>query len=201
VTNVKALYVMQCREFILENHAEAGIEAVKAQLSAASRERLYSPILLPSDWMPVQLVVEHALAYDEAFGTGVSGQAASRMLAALVAKHYNSMYRSVFAQAGSPEAVLEKSSRLWRRFYDEGDSQLIVQSPTSVVKRITGCNDFPPRHELLLLPYYEELLRQWGARDPSTRHNKCVARGAEYCETTISWRRASGALTKSLPPR
>jgi hypothetical protein len=191
VTKVKALYVLQCREFILENHGEAGIEAVKAQLSPASRDQLYSPLAVASDWMEVSLPIEHALAYDRAFGTG-SGQAAERMLRGLVAKHYKVMYRSVFAQASSPEAVLEKSSRLWRRFYDEGDTQLITLSPTSVIKRITGIKDFPARHELLLLPYYEELLRQWGAKDPSARHTKCVARGADCCETVITWRRTPG---------
>jgi hypothetical protein len=190
VTNVKALYVLQCRDFILETHGEPGIEAVKAKLAPALREQLYSPLLVASDWIDVNLAVQHALAYDSAFGDGVSGHAAERMLAGLVAKHYTVMYRSVFAQAASPEAVLEKSSRLWRRFYDAGDTQLLSLSPTSVVKRISGC-DLPERHELLLLPYYEELLRQWGARDPLARHTKCIARGAECCETVISWRRSS----------
>jgi hypothetical protein len=199
VTKVKALYVLQCREYILEMHGEAGIEAVKAQLSPAMREQLYSPLSVASDWMDVGLALEHALAYDRAFGTGVSGQAAERMLSGLVAKHYTVMYRSVFAQAGSPEAVLEKSSRLWRRFYDEGDTQLIVLSPNSVLKRISGITDFPARHELLLLPYYEELLRQWGAKDPIARHTKCVARGAECCESVISWRRSSGVIPSSRP--
>ena len=194
MTKVKALYVLQCREFILEKHGEAGIEAVKAELSPTEREQLYSPLAVASDWMDVGLALAHALAYDRAFSTGVSGQAAERMLSGLVAKHYTVMYRSIFAQAASPEAVLEKSSRLWRRFYDEGDTQLILLSPTSVLKRITGITDFPARHELLLLPYYEELLRQWGAKDPSARHTKCVARGAECCESVISWRRSSGVM-------
>jgi hypothetical protein len=197
VTKVKALYVLQCREYILEMHGEAGIEAVKAQLTPTVREQLYSPLSVASDWMDVGLALEHALAYDRAFGTGVSGQAAERMLSGLVAKHYTVMYRSIFAQASSPEAVLEKSSRLWRRFYDEGDTQLIILSPNSVLKRISGITDFPARHELLLLPYYEELLRQWGAKDPTARHTKCVARGAECCESVISWRRSSAVIPSS----
>lgn len=193
MTNIKALYVLQCRDFIREQHGDPGIDAVQAKLDPMSRSKLYSPTLVATDWIDVNLALEHALAYDEAFGTGIEGQAAERMLAGLVAKHYTVMYRSVFAQAESPEAVLEKSSRLWRRFYDSGDSHLLVQSPTSVIKRITNC-ELPARHEILLLPYYEELLRQWGARDPLARHTKCVARGAECCETVISWRRTSFSM-------
>ena len=194
MTKLKALYVLQCREFILETHGERGIEAVKAQLRPDARAQLYSPLVVATDWMDVGLAVEHALAYDRAFGASEPGKAAERMLSALVAKHYNVMYRSIFAQAGSPEAVLEKASRLWRRFYDEGDTQLVTLSATSAIKRINGASDLPAQHELLLLPYYEELLRQWGARDPSARHIKCVARGADCCETLISWRRTSGVL-------
>jgi hypothetical protein len=201
MTKVKALYVLQCRDFIIERHGDAGIEVIKQHVSPAAREVLYSPLLVASDWVEVAHALEQALGYDRAFGTGVSGQAAERMMRDLVAKHYNSMYRSVFAQAESPVAVLDKSSRLWRRFYDSGDSQLTTQTPTSVVKRITGCDDFPIRHELLMLPYYEELLRQWGARDPMARHTKCVARGAECCETTISWRRVSSAENRGVPSR
>jgi hypothetical protein len=195
VTNIKALYVLQCRDFIFEKHGEPGIEAVKSKLEPKSLAQLYSPTLVATDWIDVNLALDHALAYDEAFSTGIDGQAAERMLAGLVAKHYTVMYRSVFAQADSPEAVLEKSSRLWRRFYDAGDCTLIVQSPTSVIKRVTNC-DLPSRHEILLLPYYEELLRQWGARDPLARHTKCIGRGAECCETVISWRRTSFSMIK-----
>jgi hypothetical protein len=191
VTKIKALYILQCREYIHELHGDAGIEAVQAQLTPSARDEVYSPLLVASDWIDVVRGVEHALAYDAAFGNGISGQAAERMLSGLVAKHYTVMYRSVFAQAETPAAVLERSSRLWRRFYDNGDADLIRLSDTSVVKRISNCPDLPLRHELLLLPYYEELLRQWGARDPSARHTKCVARGAEVCETVISWRRSS----------
>jgi hypothetical protein len=188
---------LQCREFIFERHGDAGIEALKARVSKAAAEQLYSPALVASDWVEVSHALEQALGYDEAFGTGVPGEAAEQMMFELVAKHYNGLYRSVFAQAESPLAVLDKSSRLWRRFYDTGESELLIQSATSVIKRITGCDDFPRRHELILLPYYEELLRQWGARDPIVRHTKCVARGAECCETTISWRRSSGAAVKT----
>ena len=201
MTKVKALYVLQCREFIIERHGDDGIEAVKAHVSAAACEVLYSPLLVASDWVEVAHALEQALGYDQAFGTGVSGHAAERMMRDLVAKHYNSMYRSVFAQTDSPVAVLDKASRLWRRFYDAGESQLLSQTPTSVVKRVTGCDDFPIRHELLMLPYYEELLRQWGARDPTARHTKCVARGGECCETIISWRRESSAANRGTPSR
>jgi hypothetical protein len=100
------------------------------------------------------------------------------------------MYRSVFASATTPLDLLDRSSRLWRRFYDAGEVELIVHGPTSASKRIRGC-EFPARHEILMLPYYEEMLRQWGARDVTSRHPKCVARGAEYCETVISWRASS----------
>jgi len=188
MTKLKALSVLQCREFVLETHGEAGIEAVKSAMSAPAREQVYSPLLVATDWIEVAHALEHALAYDAAFGTQTPLEAVERMISQLVVKHYNGMYRSVFGLATSPTAVMEKSSRLWRRFYDSGESHLQVLSPVSVLKRIVDCPDLPLRHEVLMLPYYETLLREWGARDVTARHTKCVARGAECCETLITWR-------------
>lgn len=188
MTKLKAISVLQCREFVLDTHGEAGLEAVKAAMPKAAREQVYSPLLVATDWIEVDHCVQHALAYDAVFGTKTPLQAAERMIAQLVSKHYNGMYRSVFGLAKSPIAVLEKASRLWPRFYDSGDTHLQVLSGTSAIKRISGCADFPPGHEVLLTPYYEELLRQWGESDVVARHTKCVARGSEHCETLITWR-------------
>lgn len=190
MAKVKALYVVQCRDFVLARYGEAGIEAVKAAMEPAAREAVYSPLLLPSDWIEVSYALEHALGYDRAFAKAVPLQAAEHMLSQLVAEHYNRMYRPVFVGATTPLDLLDRSGRLWRRFYDCGEVELVVHGSTSATKRIRGC-DFPERHELLMVPYYEEMLRQWGARDVTARHLKCVARGAEYCETQISWKASS----------
>jgi hypothetical protein len=189
MTKMKALYVLQCRDYVLEHHGPSGIEQVKAAMHAAAREHVYSPLLLATDWIEVAHPLEHALAYDRVFGGGGTDHSASeRMIVELVARHFKGLYRSMFAVDATPMMVIDKSSRLWNRFYDQGESQLIRHSKTSVTKRIVNCPDLPRHHDLLTTPYYEELLRQSGAHTAQGRHSKCVALGAEYCETVLSWR-------------
>jgi hypothetical protein len=187
MTKMKALSVLQCRQYVLDHQGAEGIERVKAVMYEAARDEVYSPLLLPTDWVEVGHALEHALAYDRVFSEGGGHAASERMLRHLVAQHYTGLYRSMFTTRATPMMVIDKSSRLWGRFYDQGESVLIVHSPSSVTKRILGCPDMPRFHDLITTPYYEELMRQSGAQGVNARHTKCVALGAEYCETLINW--------------
>lgn len=187
MTKLKALSVLQCREHILGRYGEDGIRRVQDALSPAARAVIYADDLISTDWIEMAHAVEHAQAYDLAFGTG-DGEAAAQMIHEITAQHFNGLYRSVFAAAATPLAVLERSSRLWSRFYDQGESQIEIHSETSVTKRVLGCPDMPRDHDCLMSPYYEELVRQCGGRDVICKHTRCVALGADRCETTIRWR-------------
>ncbi|MET0389363.1 MAG: hypothetical protein ABW321_25540 [Polyangiales bacterium] len=188
MTKLKALYVLQCIEFLREHHGDDCIARVQAVMEPTAREHVYSPLLLATDWIDVAYAVEHALAYDRVSGTERDHAASSKMISGLVARHYNGLYRPLFSTVATPLTVLEKSSRLWSRFYDAGESLLEIHNNTSVTKRIINCPDMPKQHDVLISPYYEELLRQSGARHVSARHTKCVAHGAETCEWLLNWR-------------
>jgi hypothetical protein len=188
MVKLKALNVLQTREYVLELVGPAGVERLRAAMDPVAWEHVYSPTLLATDWIEVAHAVEHAHVYDRIFPLGEPWGAAERMVCDLVAKHYKGLYRPVFANATTPLQVLEKSTRLWPRFYDTGESQLVVHNPTAVTKRIVGAPDMPLDHDRLVVPYYAELLRQSGAHSVTARHVKCVALGADCCETNIQWR-------------
>jgi hypothetical protein len=190
MTKMKALSVLQCRQYVLDHHGAEGIERVKGAMYEAARDEVYSLLLLPTDWVEVGYGLEHALAYDRVYSEGGGHAASERMLRHLVAQHYTGLYRSLFTTKVTPMMVIDKSSRLWGRFYDQGESVLVVHSPFSVTKRILGCPDLPRHHDMMTSPYYEELMRQAGAQSVTARHTKCVALGAEHCETLITWREA-----------
>ena len=194
MTKLKALSVLQCREYVLEQHGPEGIERVKAAMEPSERDVVYSPFLLASDWLEVAHAVEHADGYDSAFPRSRAWEASDVMIATLVVKHWGGLYKPLFAGAATPMAVLEKSSRLWNRMYDTGESQMIVVSSTSVVKKLMNCPDMPRHHEHLATPYWEQLLRQVGATAVSAKHTKCVALGAKWCETLLEWREPRDAL-------
>jgi hypothetical protein len=188
MTRLKALSVLQSREYIAEQHGTDALERVRSAMPHAAGEIISSPLLLATDWVEVAYALEHALAYDRLYSVVHPHEASERMVRTLVARHYNGLYRPLLSGAVTPTQVFEKSSRLWHRFYDQGQSELEMQGSNVVVKRILGCPDLPLNHELLSNPYYAELARLAGARNATARHAKCVALGAEFCETVIQWR-------------
>lgn len=186
MTKLKGLSVLQCREHIRARFGEDGLQRTKAAMSPAARACVYADDLLSTDWIEVAHGLEHLEAFDRVLGNG-DGRTGDLIIRDLTAQHFNGVYRAMLSVAATPLNVLERSSRIWSRIYDRGESQLDVHSPTSVTKRIVGCPDLPLGHDKLTSPYYEELVRQCGARDIVIDHTACVARGADHCATKIHW--------------
>lgn len=186
MTKLKALSVLQCREYVLEQHGADGVERVKAAMKTASRDTVYAEHLLPTDWIEVQCGIDHARAYDRTFGNE-DGRVSSKMIYELTTRHATTLYKSVLV-GGSPRIVIERSSRLWTRYYDQGEMQVEFLSDTAAIKRIVGCPDLPRYHDWLTTPYYEAVLRHSSAIDITVRHIKCVADGADCCETELRWK-------------
>jgi hypothetical protein len=187
MTKIKALSVLQCREYIFGQIGEPGVAQLKAALSEKVRVEYFNESLMPPDWVELDTVVTLTVTYDKLFGSG-DGRAAGTMVRSLAHQHVHGIYRPLFVTAPTPLQVLEKAGRLWNRYYDHGESSIDVKTENHAVKRIIGCQDLPLQHDWLVLPYYEELLRSAGARDVTSKHLRCVALGAEYCESDIRWR-------------
>jgi hypothetical protein len=191
MTKLKALSVLQCREYVLEEHGADAIERVRAAMKPASRDAVYADDLLPTDWIEVAYGVDHARAYDNVFGVG-DGREAWKMVYELTVRHATTLYKSVLVGI-SPRVVIERSSRLWTRYYDQGEVQVEFLGDTTAIKRIVGCPDLPANHDWLTSPYYEAVLRHSSAIDVTVRHLKCVANGADCCETELRWKLNRGS--------
>jgi ribosomal protein S26 len=185
MTKYKALSLMQARTYVLEKWGDEGIARVQAALSPEACAAIYSEQLIPTDWIELDYCIEHVVVIDRVLGKG-DGKTSSELVRTLTQNHFSSLYRSMFAGV-SPRAMLEKTGRLWNRFYDRGETQIEVVSDTWVIKRILNCPDLPLHHEWFLIPYYEELLRLAGATPLSVRQLKCVALNAKYCEIELRW--------------
>jgi hypothetical protein len=187
MTKLKGLSVLQCREYILAHYGQEGIERIKAVLSPEARARIYADDLLSTDWIEVSEGLEHLDVFDRVLGSGDT-RTGELMVRDITAQQFNGVYRATLATAATPVNVLERSSRVWNRIYDRGESRLEVHSPTSVTKLILDCPDLPLGHDRLTSPYYEELVRQCGGRDIVCEHVRCVARGADHCATKVRWK-------------
>jgi hypothetical protein len=186
MTKLKGLSVLQCREYIRARFGEDGLRRTRAAMSPEARARVYADDMLATDWLEVAHGLDHLDAFDRALGSG-DGRSGALMIRDLTAQHFSGTYRATLAVATTPLNVLERSSRLWSRIYDRGESLIDIHSPTSVSKRIIDCPDLPRGHDRLTSPYYEELLRQCGAKNIVCDHTACVGRGAPQCVTKIHW--------------
>jgi hypothetical protein len=186
MTKIKALSVIQCRDYVLEVYGADGMERLKAAMPVEARRVIYSDELLPTDWVEVSLAVAHGRAIDNVFGIG-DGQECFRMIHELTTRHAAGLYKSVLS-GGSSRSILERAGRLWTRYYDQGETLTEMVGETTCIKRIVGCPDLPRYHDWFTTPYYEMLLRHSGAKDIVVKHTKCVANGADCCETELRWK-------------
>jgi len=186
MTKLKALSILQARTYTRQKYGADAEVLIKAAISEEVRAVLYSDQLLAEDWIEVGVALELVMAVDRVLGNG-DGELAKTLVRETAERHFKGLYRMIF-MVTSPQAVLEKSSRLWSRYYDRGESVLTIHGPGHATARILGCPDLPLGHEVLITPYHEEVLRQCGAKQPSAVHTRCVATGAEYCETEVRWR-------------
>src|SRR5262245_9678497 len=168
MTKLKALSTLQTRAYTLEKYGPEVAERVRAALSEEIRNALYAEYLMASDWIEVAHTLEQLRAFDRVVGTG-DGELAKTLIREVAAQHYKGLYRVALASA-PPDVVLEKSSKLWSRFYDKGEAVVTFHGPGHATSRIINCPDLPLGHELLVTPYQEEILRQSGAKHPVATH-------------------------------
>ena len=185
MTKLKALSVLECRDYVIDTFGADAPARIKAAMTATARGQIYSEQLMASDWVELEAVVEHAVVIDYLFGSG-DGKVCSEMIREITARHHRGLYKAILS-APNPREALTRSSRLWPRFYDRGETLVEFPTPTTAIKRIVGCLDLPRRHELLVLPYYEETIRQAGGRDVVSEHVQCVASGADCCISRLRW--------------
>jgi hypothetical protein len=186
MTKLKALSVLECRAYVLEKYGPEGILRVQNAMCDAGRMQVYSEALLAVDWVDVEYAVEHAVVIDAVFGAG-DGKVAFAMISELTARHFRGIYRAIMV-APNPQEGLERSGRLWRRYYDDGETFVDFPMKNFATKRLVGCSHTPKRHEWLFMPYYAEVVRQAGGSDVTTKHVRCVVSGAESCLTEITWK-------------
>lgn len=186
MTRLKALSVLQSVELVQKKHGDAALERIKAALSADARRAIYESHLLPSDWIDLRHATEHLVAYDRLIGQS-DGVAAKALVHELAVAQTSGIYRILFAFT-SPRTLIEKTARLWPRYYDRGESVGQMVDEHSCSLRIVGCPDLPKHHDWMIDPFFVHVLARTGALEVESRHSKCVAQGDDCCLSEYSWR-------------
>lgn len=185
MTRLKALSVLQCVELVQQKHGHAGLERVKAELSEQARRAIFESHLLPSDWIDLRYATENLIVYDKLLGQA-DGQAAKALVHELAVAQTGGIYRILFAFT-SARTLIEKTGRLWPRYYDRGESIGQMLSERACSLRVVGCPDLPKHHDWMIDPFFAHVLARTGAVAVVSRHSKCVADGDDCCLSEYSW--------------
>jgi hypothetical protein len=186
MTRIKALTVLQTSDLVRARHGDEVVERVKAAMSDEARHAIYESALMPTDWIELAHAANNLVAFEQVMGTG-DGTEARRLVRALAAEHFTGLYRMLLA-ISSPRGLIEKSRRIWTRYYDRGENVAEDVTSHSGTLRILGCPDLPRHHDWIVLPYTEEILSRAGAKDVVSEHTQCVATGADSCISRFSWK-------------
>jgi hypothetical protein len=185
MVRIKGLSVIDARSYITEKFGADAHDKIKAAMRKADAEAYYNSDILPVTWVGVDVVVNHLIAFDKTMGKG-DGKAADALIRHIGAKHFKGIY-SIMFKGLSPKEVVKKIASIWDRYYDKGESIVDTIDDHSAVIKIIKCPDLPFRHELLPVPYMEEILTLSGAKNVSIKHTQCVVNGADYCILKYHW--------------
>jgi hypothetical protein len=182
---VKGLSIIDFRKVVLEKFGVEGVEKVKAAMTEADRNIVYSDDMLPISWVDLDVAMRHLLTFDKVLGQG-DYAAARDAIKALADRQIRGIY-SILLKADSPKVALKKVDKAWERYYDAGEVTIEFPSDHTAISKITKCPRLPLHHELLVVPYMEHLLTLCGAKRAAGKHTQCVATGGDYCVTEYEW--------------
>jgi hypothetical protein len=185
MVRVKALGVLDCRNYITERYGAAAHDKIRTAMRPEDRDIVYSPDTLAVTWMDLNAVINHLLIFDTVIGNG-DGKADEAMIRDLANRHFKGIYSIMFKSA-SPKDVVKKFAQIWNRYYDHGESEVNFVDDKNVLIKVLNCPGLPRYHERLVIPYLEELLRLCGAKDIEITQPECIATGAMQCLFKVSW--------------
>ena len=101
-------------------------------------------------------------------------------------RDFTIIYRIVLRFA-SPSIILQKMPDMWKRYYDEGDWE-VVRDGNAATGRLRGWGGDCPALRVELTSWMHRALELVGARDVRIEHTLSRARGDALDEWHASWR-------------
>ena len=185
MTQIKALNILQCVELVERQRGAAALERVKNELSPEARRAIFESHLLPSDWIDIRYATEVLVVYDRVIGAA-DGQLGKTFVRDLAISQTGGIYRVLFAFT-SPRGLIERTARLWPRYYDQGESIGTMRGEHAASLRIVGCSDLPRHHEWMIDTFTAYVLERTGANGVISQHTRCVALGDDSCISEYRW--------------
>lgn len=141
--------------------------------------------ILVGSWYPVSFNSALLRAIDE---TTPRGREFMRRLGSHSMKQDMSGVYHAFARLLGPDRCLKVSTRLYGRYYDTGQAQIIESRAGYALARWDGCSGFDSRIFQVMMGSCESLLECVGGQDVRAHIRAGGRNGDEFCEIAAFWR-------------
>jgi hypothetical protein len=181
---IKGTAIISLQEFVKKNFRERFDEWL-ISLPEASRKIMDGAILVNS-WYPIQdAVIEPTKKMCDLFYHGdVKGAWEAGRFSA---EHALKGIYKVFVKIGSPEFIIDKSSRILPTYYKMSEMEVVITKPKSSILRITK---FPTPNTYLeyrIGGWMEKALEISGCEGITIRITKSMANGDPVTEYLSEW--------------
>ncbi len=182
---VKGSYLVYTLKYLSQTYPEGVVEEILARLSAKAKADLR--VTMVGSQCPITTLFEMLDAILAVLGKKdpninyVIGKETFKMT-------FSAIYK-LFLRFGNPHYVLEKTATLWSSFNSGGKLACAERMPKRAILRLTG---FPLKHEQYcaqrLRGGFEAILELCGCQIAMSSHTKCICKGADCCEWTLTWK-------------
>jgi hypothetical protein len=179
---VKAQGLLNAGRWVERHYGHATLETVLRQCTPADRDRYASAMAIM--WHPLEEFVTFLEAAERVTG---DPEIAERIGAA-AEENLSGIFTKVARYLVSPDFVLRRASSVWSRFNDEGSLQLQELRDDGMLMELLG---MPPFRVFcaVLTGWSAEGVAALGAKNPTSDHVECRARGDLRCVWHVRWRK------------
>jgi hypothetical protein len=181
---VKGSGVLAVYEHLASLQGPQGMEKIKAALNRED-EKIFASTLLPITWVDFGYFMRMVVTADRVLGKGDFKvvEAAARYN---MNKNFRGLYK-ILISFTNPKFAFNNAQTLWRQWFDHGKITTEWVGDKAGVARLADFPDMPPNHEHNLTPSIDEIIRLSSGKNTTCIHQKCVLKGAPYCEWKLSW--------------
>lgn len=184
MARLKGTNLVHTRSFV---EARFGLEGWATALAGMTREsRAAVDSVVAVGWYPAELHVELLHAIDKELGRG-NGKLVSEASIYGAEYDFTRIHRLLFRLA-NPGFLLERVGEIWARFYDSGRWSVKRPTPTTTQCTLTEFGVVDAMYCAYLSAYFGRLFELVGARDVSSTHPLCRAKGDAMCRFDGSWK-------------
>jgi uncharacterized protein (TIGR02265 family) len=181
---IKGLILHSRIEFVKEHFGEDAWGRVLDSMSDEDSEIL-GDVIVTAKWYPFEVgerldkaIVDVLGGGDEGIIEDIGAQSARRSLL--------KVHKS-FLTPGDPQAFMNKTSMIYRFYYDTGHREYKETGPNSGVISTYEAESFSAADCLTVVGWYKEGLKMCGAKNVQVVEEECRAKGGTCCRYRFSW--------------